>query len=212
MKVINVPRCQVGLCRESTAVRASREGVRREVGCSVRRRRRFPLLQLQRPAHLRVEKVWRRILFENGSSRRGVCPLYATSSTSGGEEQDADAMSNSDAKRIDEERLRIMRELVERDTKDSTIMKQLADEFVALTTPPPPTPVSTPTQLNTIEQAALLEDLFNRNYRQELEDVASSNYDEKQMIMKKKREEFEKKKGKLLEAIQVELFCFRNQS
>ena len=119
-------------------------------------------------------------------------------------------------KKIDEERLRIMRELVERDTnRDSAIMKKLADEFVALTspseidtsgsTPVPAAPVAA-APLNSIEQAALLEDLFNRNYRQELEDIASvsqEDYLAKKNSMKRKREEFEKKKGKLLEAIQV---------
>ena len=115
--------------------------------------------------------------------------------------------ATGDAEAADAERLRIMRELVERDTgSDSVIMKRLAAELVATDlnanasaaslsaagAPPPPQ--------NSIQQAAMLEDLFNRNYREELEMAA--DFDEnKRRELREKRKAFELKKDKLVALI-----------
>lgn len=113
--------------------------------------------------------------------------------------------ATGDAEAADAERLRIMRELVERDTgSDSVIMKRLAAELVATdlnanASAASLSAASAPPQ-NSIQQAAMLEDLFNRNYREELEMAA--DFDEnKRRELQEKRKAFELKKDKLVALI-----------
>ena len=90
-------------------------------------------------------------------------------------QQPDDEKSEREKRETEEKKLRLMRELVEKDTVDSAVMRQLANLAASssVSASQENTSASTPQPSNSIQQAAMLEELFNRNYRDELEQVTT---------------------------------------